>query len=62
MARLTLRRKVGERVERGEPLCAVHHGRRGAEPPERVAERVLAAFRVGPGPAEPGPLVLERVD
>ncbi|HEU4385894.1 MAG TPA: thymidine phosphorylase [Anaeromyxobacteraceae bacterium] len=59
---LTLRRKLGEAVERGEPLCAVHHGRAGAEPPERVAERVLAAFRVGPGPAGAGPLVLERID
>ena len=59
---LTLRRKVGDRVERDEPLCAVHHGRLGAEPPERVAERVLAAFRVGPGPASAGPLFLERID
>ncbi len=59
---LTLRRKVGERVERGEPLCAVHHGLGGAEPPQRVAERVLAAYRVGPGEAEAGPLVLERID
>ncbi len=59
---LTLLRKVGDRVERGEPLCALHHGRAGAEPPERVAERVRSAFRVGPGPAEAGPLILERVD
>jgi pyrimidine-nucleoside phosphorylase/thymidine phosphorylase len=59
---LTLRKKVGEPVERGEPLCAVHHGRGGTEPPDRVAERVLGAFRVGPGPAEAGPLVLERIE
>ncbi|HEY6104872.1 MAG TPA: thymidine phosphorylase, partial [Anaeromyxobacteraceae bacterium] len=43
---LTVLKKVGERVEPGEPLCAVHHGPGGAEAPERVAERVLAAFRV----------------
>ena len=59
---LTLRKKVGEPVERGEPLCAIHHGRGGAEPPDRVVERVLGAFRVGPGPAEAGPLVLERIE
>ena len=59
---LTVLKKVGEGVERGEPLCAVHHGAGGAEAPERVAERVLGAFRIGPGPAEPGPLVLERIE
>jgi pyrimidine-nucleoside phosphorylase/thymidine phosphorylase len=59
---ITVRKKVGERVERGEPLCAVHHGRGGAEAPGRVAERVISAWRIGPGPAEAGPLVIERIE
>ncbi len=59
---LTLAKKVGQRVERGEPLCAVHHGAGGREVPERVVERVRGAFRIGPGPADPGPLILERIE
>jgi pyrimidine-nucleoside phosphorylase/thymidine phosphorylase len=57
---VVLRRKVGQRVEAGEPLCLVHRNA-GGEPQERVVERLRAAYRVGPGPAPATPLVLERM-
>jgi len=57
---IVLRRKVGDRVEAGEPLCLVHRND-GGEPQERVAARIAAAYRIGPGPAAAGPLVLERM-
>ncbi len=59
---ITLAKKVGERVERGEPLCAIHFGAGGGEAPGRVAERVRGAFRIGAGPAEPGPSIIERIE
>jgi pyrimidine-nucleoside phosphorylase/thymidine phosphorylase len=52
--------KVGERVEAGQPLCLVHRNA-GGEPQDRVADRLRAAYRVGPGPAPVTPLVLERM-
>jgi pyrimidine-nucleoside phosphorylase/thymidine phosphorylase len=58
---LTVRKKVGDRVEAGEPLCTVHHGRAGAESPEQVAERVRRAYQIGPEKVPPEPLVLERI-
>ena len=58
---LTVWKKVGDRVEAGEPLCTVHHGRAGAEPPEQVAERVRRAYQIGPEPVPLEPLVLERI-
>jgi pyrimidine-nucleoside phosphorylase/thymidine phosphorylase len=57
---LVLARKVGDRVAPGEPLLLVHRNAAG-EPQPRVAARVLAAYRIGPGPVAPGPLVLERM-
>ena len=57
---IVLRAKVGERVEAGEPLCLVHRND-GGEPQDRVAARITAAYRIGPGPAAAGPLVLERM-
>ncbi len=54
-------KKVGDPVERGEPLCTLHHGSRGTEPVARVAERVLAAWRIGERPPPIGPLILERI-
>ena len=56
---IVVHRKVGEPVERGEPLCTVHEGDR-SEPRERVAARLRAAWRIGPAAPAPGPLVLER--
>ncbi len=52
--------KVGDRVGRGQPLCFVHSNPTG-EPQARVAERLLGAYRIGPGPAAASPLVLERM-
>src|SRR5207244_9080181 len=40
---LTVLRKVGDPVERGEALCTIHHGRSGPERPEQVAGRVVRA-------------------
>ncbi len=54
-------KKVGDRVEREEPLCALHHGSRGAEPAPRVAGRMLAAYRIGESPPPVAPLILERI-
>jgi pyrimidine-nucleoside phosphorylase/thymidine phosphorylase len=59
-AGIVVHKKLGDRVERGEPLCTLHGGQ-GGEPPERVALRAAAAWRIGPGPAEPPRLVIERI-
>jgi pyrimidine-nucleoside phosphorylase/thymidine phosphorylase len=57
---LVLRKKVGDRVAHGEPLLVVHRNP-GGEPQPQVTARVLAAYRIGPGPAAPPPLILERM-
>jgi pyrimidine-nucleoside phosphorylase/thymidine phosphorylase len=59
-AGIVVRKRLGDRVERGEPLCTLHCGE-GGEPPDRVAARIAGAFRVGPGPVQPPPLVIERM-
>jgi len=59
-AGIVVHKKLGDRVERGEPLCTLHGGR-GGEPPERVALRAAAAWRIGPGPIAPPRLVIERI-
>jgi pyrimidine-nucleoside phosphorylase/thymidine phosphorylase len=58
---IVLCRKVGERVEAGEPLAALHAARQGGEPVEAVAARVAAAYRIGPGPVPTRSLVLDRI-
>jgi pyrimidine-nucleoside phosphorylase len=55
-------KRVGDRVEAGEPLVAMHVGERPLEAPDAVAARLRGAFRIGAGPASPGPLVLERIE
>jgi pyrimidine-nucleoside phosphorylase/thymidine phosphorylase len=57
---LVVHRRIGDRVGRGEPLCTVHEGER-SEPRARTAARVEAAFRIGPEPAAPPPLFLDRM-
>jgi pyrimidine-nucleoside phosphorylase/thymidine phosphorylase len=57
---LMLRKKVGDRVARDEPLVVVHRNQ-GGEPQPRVASRILAAYAIGPGPVAPPPLILERM-
>jgi thymidine phosphorylase len=53
-------RKLGDRVERGEPLCTVHEGDR-SEPRERVVARLQRAWSIGEVPPAARPLVLERM-
>lgn len=58
---IVVRKKVGDPVERGEPLCTVHEGDRG-EPRERVAARLAAAWRIGAEAPPARPLVIERLE
>jgi pyrimidine-nucleoside phosphorylase len=57
---IVVHRKLGDRVERGEPLCTVHETAR-SEPRERMVTRLQAAWRVGPSAPPPRPLLLERL-
>ncbi|HSD18819.1 MAG TPA: thymidine phosphorylase [Anaeromyxobacter sp.] len=57
---IVVAKKLGERVEAGEPLCAVHAGDR-SEPPERIAARIAGAYRIGPAAPPARPLILERL-
>ena len=57
---LVLCAKVGDRVERGAPLLTVHRNA-GGEPQARLEQRLLAAFTIGPGPAAPPALIIERM-
>ncbi|MGK3964877.1 thymidine phosphorylase [Sorangium sp. So ce118] len=50
----------GDRVDRGAPLARVHA--RGADDARAAADRVRAAFQLGPAPAEAPALVLERIE
>jgi pyrimidine-nucleoside phosphorylase len=61
-AGLELWKRVGDRVEAGEPLAVMHLGERPLEPPDAVAARLRGAFRVGAGPGVAGPLVRERIE
>ena len=61
-AGVELRKKVGDRVEAGQPLAAMHLGERPLEPPDAVSARLRGAFRIGAGPGVPGPLVRERIE
>jgi pyrimidine-nucleoside phosphorylase/thymidine phosphorylase len=56
---VVVHRKLGDRVERGEPLCTVHEGDR-SEPRDRAAARLSAAWSIGPAAPPPRPLVIER--
>jgi pyrimidine-nucleoside phosphorylase/thymidine phosphorylase len=58
---IVVHRRIGDRVERGEPLCTVHEGDR-SEPRERIAARLAGAFRIGAARPAPPPLVLERIE
>ena len=61
-AGLEVWKKIGDRVEAGEPIAAMHLGLRPLEPPDAVAARLRGAWRIGAGPASPGPLVLQRIE
>jgi pyrimidine-nucleoside phosphorylase/thymidine phosphorylase len=57
---LEVLKKVGEPVERGEPVCRVHEGAR-SESREAITARIQRAWRIGAAAPAPGPLVLERM-
>jgi pyrimidine-nucleoside phosphorylase/thymidine phosphorylase len=57
---LVIHRKLGDRVEAGEPLCTVHEGAR-SERRERMTARLAAAWRMGPERPAAQPIVLERL-
>ena len=59
---VVVHKKVGDRVERGEPLCTVHCGAGGAEGPDVVAQRVARAYLLGQEEPPPEPLVIARID
>jgi len=53
-------KKVGEEVERGEPLCRVHEGA-GSESREAITARLTRAYRLSDRAPGKTPLVLERI-
>ena len=57
---IVVHRKVGDPVERGEPLCTIHHGP-GGEGPDRVAARVAAAYAIGDEAPPARAILLERM-
>jgi pyrimidine-nucleoside phosphorylase len=52
---LTFHKKVGERVERGEPLCTLHYN--SSSRLDEARRLVEAAYRLAPEPPLPRPLV-----
>lgn len=52
---VVLRKKVGDRVAAGEPLCEIHANDRGQL--EEARERLLAAYTIGDGPVARPPLI-----
>jgi pyrimidine-nucleoside phosphorylase/thymidine phosphorylase len=57
---LVVHKKLGDPVERGEPLCTVHEGDRSAQRGPTIA-RLAAAWSIGAAPPAPRPLVVERL-
>jgi pyrimidine-nucleoside phosphorylase len=57
---LVVHKKLGDAVERGEPLCTVHEGER-SEARSRTSARLAQAWSIGPDAPEPRPLVLARI-
>jgi pyrimidine-nucleoside phosphorylase len=56
---LVLLRKVGDRITAGEPLVDIHYNdERGVE---GAQDRILHAYRIGPSPSAPRPLIYERL-
>lgn len=55
---LVFRHKRGARVEAGTPLLEIHHNGRGLQ---KCLERLADAIRIGDGPAQERPLILERL-
>ncbi len=53
-------KKIGERVEAGEPLCTIHSN--GHEDRSQLLQLLHSAFAVSPDPVEPPPLILEVLE
>ncbi|HEX6989063.1 MAG TPA: pyrimidine-nucleoside phosphorylase [Bacillota bacterium] len=51
--------KVGDRIEVGQPLAEVHA--RSANAADAAAQRLAAAFAIGPEPPDPRPLIVDRI-
>jgi pyrimidine-nucleoside phosphorylase/thymidine phosphorylase len=59
---LVVLKKLGDRVERGEPIATLHHGESG-EAADRVSARLTAAWSIGPdSPGAARPLVVETLE
>ena len=61
-AGLVVHKKVGDPVERREPLATLHLGEVTLEPPDTVEMRVRGAYQIGRELVPPEPLVRERLD
>jgi pyrimidine-nucleoside phosphorylase len=57
---ITIATRIGQQVAKGDELARLHVRSREAGAP--IAERMRAAFRVGPEPVTPPPLVISRID
>jgi pyrimidine-nucleoside phosphorylase len=55
---VVVHKKVGETVARGEPLCTLFVNDESRL--EDAQALIRDAYTIGPGPAEPGPLIVER--
>jgi pyrimidine-nucleoside phosphorylase len=55
---MMVRKRLGEKIERGEPLAQLHLARQDPE----AARRAAACFVIGDAPAPPPALILERVN
>lgn len=56
---LMIDKKLGDRVEAGEPLLWIHHEQTGLED---ARARLLAAYEIGESPVERGPLIIDRIE
>ncbi len=52
-------KKIGERIEEGEPLCIVHSN--GHEDASRLSELLESAFEISSEPVKSPPLILETI-
>jgi len=50
-------RKIGEPIEKGQPLCVIHSN--GHEHKQHLFQTLETAFRISPDPVETTPLILE---
>ena len=53
-------RKIGEPIEKGDPLCILHSN--GHEDQAQLFQTLETAFAISPHPIEPPPLILEEIE